>query len=257
MEMGQNGSMRRIRDWAATAPFLISFGLCLLVFDLAGRITRPFSLRAFEVVMAALQRTLMALFSICGTRIEVERSPEVRPRTGYVIISNHQSMLDIALIGGVLFSNFPKYVAKQELGRFIPSVSLNLRRGGNALIDRRDRRQSLRAIKEMAEEAQRRGVSVVIFPEGTRSRDGTLGEFKRAGSVALLEAADQLPVVPVAIDGSWRVARHNLLPVPWGSRVRMWVGAPLPRRPGDAREILERAHAEIAARLAAWAPAAG
>src|SRR5690606_12848901 len=124
-------------------PFLLAFGATLLFFDLAGRVARLFSLRAFEYVMAALQRTLTSLFLMCGTRVHVERPDSIRPRTGYAVISNHQSLFDIALLGGVLFTNFPKYVAKKELGRGIPSISLNLKHGGNALIDRTDRRQAI------------------------------------------------------------------------------------------------------------------
>lgn len=242
----------RFLAWIPTIPFLISFGLTLVFFDLVGRAVRPFSLRGFEYVMAALQRTLTSLFVICGTRLELERPPTILPHTGYVIIANHQSLFDIAIIGGHLFSNFPKYVAKKELGRGIPSISLNLKRGGNALIDRKDRRQSLRAIKEMATTAQERDVSVVIFPEGTRSRDGALGEFKRAGSVMLLRSADQLPVVPMAIDGAWRLLAHNLLPVPWGVKVRVRFGDPIPRTSDDADTVLDRAEAFINQTLATW-----
>lgn len=242
----------RILSWIPTIPFLLAFGLTLVLYDVAGRIVRPFSLRGFEYVMAALQRTLTSLFVICGTRLYLERPETVRGGTGYVIISNHQSLFDIAIIGGHLFTNFPKYVAKKELGRGIPSISLNLKRGGNTLIDRNDRRQALRAIQEMAATAQERNVSVVIFPEGTRSRDGSLGEFKRAGSVMLLRSADQLPVVPMAIDGAWRLLAHNMLPVPWGVRVRVRFGDPIPREPNDAEAMLDHAEAFIAQTLKEW-----
>jgi 1-acyl-sn-glycerol-3-phosphate acyltransferase len=244
--------MRRVRDWVFTVPFMLAFGLTLILYDIVGRIIRPFSLRGFEYVMAALQRTLMNCFRICGTRIEVERSPAVQPRTGYAIISNHQSMFDIALIGGLLFTNFPKYVAKKELGRWLPSISLNLRWGGNAIIDRKDRVQAVAAISEMTEAAQRRNVSVVIFPEGTRSRDGRLKPFRRTGSRALLEGAEQLPVVPVAVDGAWKLLRYNLKPVPFGTTVRVRFGDPIPRAPGDADEIAAKAEAWIAATLDEW-----
>jgi 1-acyl-sn-glycerol-3-phosphate acyltransferase len=244
--------MRRVLDWLFTIPFLVAFGLTLVLYDIVGRIVRPLSLRGFEYVMAALQRTLMNCFRICGTRICVERSPAIEPRTGYAIISNHQSMFDIVLIGGLLFTNFPKYVAKKELGRGLPSISLNLRRGGNALIDRKDRAQALAAISEMTKTAQRRNVSVAIFPEGTRSRDGRLKTFRRAGSQALLEGADQLPVIPVVVDGAWKLLRHNLKPVPFGTRVRVKFGDPIPRAPGDAGEVAARAEAWIAATLDEW-----
>ncbi len=242
--------MRRVLSWVTTVPFLLLFGVTLVVFDVAGRIALLFGLRPFEHVMASLQRWLMWLFLVGGVRVKVERDPAIQPNTGYAIISNHQSLLDIAMIGGVLYSNFPKYVAKAELGRRIPSISLNLKRGGNALIDRGDRVQAVRAIVEMARTAQDRGVSVVIFPEGTRSFDGTLGEFKRAGSEALLKAASELPVVPTAIDGSWRVAK--MVPVQFGSTVRIRFGAPQERQPGDAGEVLESSHRFIESTLAEW-----
>jgi len=244
--------VRRIRDWLFTIPFLIAFGITLLVFDLAGRVVRPFSLRGFEVVMAALQRTLMTLFWISGTRIHVERSALIEGQRGYAVISNHQSMFDIAVIGGLLFSNYPKYVAKKELGRWIPSISLNLRRGGNALIDRKDRSGAVHAITRMARVAQDRDVSVVIFPEGTRSRDGMLQRFKGAGTEALLAAADKLAVVPTAIDGSWRLLRNNLLPVPFGTTIKVKFGDPIRRVAGDAEAAASAAEAWIRETMASW-----
>lgn len=243
--------MKKAIDWIFTIPFLILFGLTLVVFDIAGRIARPFGLRPFEYVMAALQRTLIWVFRVPGTRLHVERHPDIEPGKGYVIVSNHQSMFDIVLIGGLLFTNFPKYVAKKELGRWIPSISLNLRWGGNAVIDRSDRRQALRAIGKMAGEAQERDVSVVIFPEGTRSRNGELREFKEAGARQLLKAASELPVVTAVVDGAWRL--HKMFPIPFGTRVRVRFGAPHLREKGeDIAEIIARARAEIADTLESW-----
>ena len=244
--------MRRIRDWVFSIPCLIAFGGSLLFYDIVGRLVRPFSLRGFEYVMAALQRTLVSTFVLTGTRVTVERDPGVRSHTGYALISNHQSMYDIVMIGGFLFSNFPKYVAKKELGRGIPSVSLNLRWGRNALIDRGSRRQAVEAIRTMAVDAQNRNVSVVIFPEGTRSRDGRLGQFKKAGAVSMLESADQLPVVPVTIDGSWKLFEKNMMPVPFGTKVRLRFGSPIERTTGDAAELVEKAEAEIGETLQRW-----
>ncbi|MEX1044367.1 MAG: lysophospholipid acyltransferase family protein [Acidimicrobiia bacterium] len=245
-------AVNRILSWIPTIPFLLAFGLALVVFDVAGRIVRPFSLRGFEYVMAALQRTLTSLFWITGTRVHIERPASIQPRTGYAVISNHQSLLDIAILGGTLFTNFPKYVAKKELGKGIPSISLNLTRGGNALIDRDDRRQAIGAIRELARTAQERNVSVVIFPEGTRSRDGSLGEFKRAGALALLREADQLPVVPMAIDGAWKMFRYNMLPVPFGTTVRVRFGDPVPRRADDGEAMLVYAERFIRATFEEW-----
>jgi 1-acyl-sn-glycerol-3-phosphate acyltransferase len=246
--------MQRACAWAATAVFLPVFITILLVFDVAQRLARLLGQRPQEYVAGALQVALVAAFRICcGTRLRVERAPSFRPWTSYIVVSNHQSMFDIPLLGSLLFSNFPKYISKRELGRWIPSVSYNLRRGGHVLIDRSEGRTAVAAIRELGARVHAGRASASIFPEGTRARHGRLGEFKRAGMVALLETAPDTPVVPVTIDGSWRLLRHNLLPVPWGARVRVHVGAPIARRRGeDPDSLISRVRDEIAATLDGW-----
>lgn len=248
---GQAHPMRLV-DWITTLPFLVSFAAILLVFDPLQRIARVFGSRPQEIVAGMLQVSLVGAFRICGTRFLVERSPLVEPKTAYIIIANHQSLFDIPILGALLFSNYPKYIAKRELGRFIPSISYNLRRGGNALIDRGDRSGATQAIRDLGEQAQRRGVSVVIYPEGTRARVGELGAFRPAGTRALLEAAPELPVVPVVIDGSWKLLRHNLLPVPFGLRIRIRIAAPVFRGEREDATLLAYARDEIDATLRRW-----
>ena len=239
-------------DWVFTLPFLVAFGATLLVFDPIQRIARLFGQRPQEVVAGCLQVALVQVFRLAGTRLDVERSPLVVPGEPYLFVANHQSMFDIPIFGAVFFSNFPKYVSKRELARWIPSISYNLRRGGNVLIDRRDREQATAAIRELGARVRARGVSAVLYPEGTRARAGKLGPFKPAGALALLEAAPEVPVVPVAIDGAWRLLRFNLLPVPFGTRVHVRVGAPIPRRPDEDRlALLNETREQIEKALAA------
>jgi 1-acyl-sn-glycerol-3-phosphate acyltransferase len=230
--------MKALRDWIFTLPFLTTFGLLLLIFDLGQRAVRPFGRRAHEYVVGALQWALVRSLGICGVRLQVERSPHIRPHTPYLIISNHQSMFDVPIFGSLFFTNFPKYVSKRSLARWIPSISYNLRRGGNALIDRGDAEQAVGAIQQLAAQVRERGVSAVIFPEGTRGRRGEMGPFRRRGTLALLDAAPETPVVPVCIDQSWRLLQHNLLPVPFGVTVHVWIGDPIARRAGEDREAL-------------------
>jgi 1-acyl-sn-glycerol-3-phosphate acyltransferase len=245
--------MQRVLDWLFTIPFLLAFGLILAVFDPMQRLARLFGQRPQEIVAGALQRSLVWAFRICGTRIEVERSPAIRPWTPYLIVANHQSMFDIPILGALLFSNFPKYISKRSLARWIPSISYNLRRGGNAIIDRGDRDQALGAIHTLGNQVRERGVSAVIYPEGTRARHGTLGEFKPKGFLELLDAAPGVEVMPVAIDNSWKLLRHNLMPVPFGTHVRVYLGQPIPRRAGeDGGALLEQARTEIDAVLRRW-----
>jgi 1-acyl-sn-glycerol-3-phosphate acyltransferase len=243
----------RVLDWIFTVPFLIAFAAVLVVFDPLQRLARLFGRRPQEVVAGWLQIALVGTFRLTGTRIEVERSPLVKPNTSYVFIANHQSLFDIPILGAVLFSNFPKYVSKRELARWIPSISYNLRHGGNAVIDRGDREQATRAIRELGAGIEERGVSAVIYPEGTRARRGELGRFRPAGTLTLLEAAPRVSVVPVTIDESWRLLRFNLWPVPFGTRIRVRIDPPIARRSDeDPSTLLNEVRQHIEKTLASW-----
>ena len=246
-------ALHAVLSWLTTLVFLPVFGLVLVVFDVAQRVAYGVGARPQEYVAGAVQWVLVRTFGICGTRVAVERAPEVRSWTPYIIVSNHQSMFDIVILGSVLFSNFPKYISKRSLGRWIPTVSFNLRVGGHVLIDRGDAPQAVAAIRELGGRVNAGRCSAMIFPEGTRARAGELGRFKPAGLLALLEEAPTTPILPVAIDESWRLLRHNYLPVPFGTRVRVHVGAPIARAADeDPTAVIERVRSEIASALARW-----
>lgn len=245
--------MKKTVDWLCTIPFLILFGLTLVIFEPIARVARLFGLRAMEVTMGVMQQALLGVFTVTGTRLEVERADGIQPRTGYIIVSNHQSLFDIPIFGGTLFSNYPKYVAKRELKRWLPAISFNLNHGGNAVIDRDDPEQARRAIRELGEAAEKRNVAVVIFPEGTRSRDGKLKKFRMGGIKELLAAAPNLPVIPATIDGAWKLLQDKLFPVPFGTRVRVRFSEPLQRLAGeDPADVIARARQSIEATLREW-----
>jgi len=238
--------MSLARDWFFSILTVTVFGLALIFYDLLGRVALLFGLRPFEWVMAWLQKSLLAIFRISGVRFKIEGLDGFEKSGGYLFISNHQSMYDIPIFGGILVRNFPKYVAKKSLASGIPAISLNLSRGGNALIDRGDRDQAMAAISEMAGVCQDRGVSAVIFPEGTRSRDGSLGEYKVGGVAALMSGAPDLVIIPTVIDGSWKVFANNMFPIPYGTRARVRFGDPIAR-------AADEDPGELTQRCAAWA----
>ncbi len=245
--------MATVRDWFFSLITVAVFGITLVVFDVAGRVALWFGLRPFEWVMAGLQSSLLVVFRISNVRFDVEGLDGFDSKGGYLFISNHQSMYDIPIFGGILTKNFPKYVAKKSLAKGIPSISLNLRRGANALIDRGDRDQAIDAIREMARECQRRNVAAVIFPEGTRSRDGSLGTYRVAGVAALMDGAPDLEIIPTVIDGSWKVFANNMFPIPFCTRVRVKFGEPIPRRSDeDPDEIVQRCRQWAVDQLAVW-----
>jgi 1-acyl-sn-glycerol-3-phosphate acyltransferase len=245
--------LARALDWIFTVPFLLAFGLSALVFDPLQRVARLFGQRPQEVMAAGVQWSIWQSLRLCGTRFAVERSPLVRSGEAYILIGNHQSMFDVAIVGGLLFRSYVKYVAKQELARGIPSISYNLRAGGNAIIDRRDREQAVREVRALGARAQAWRVAVMIYPEGTRARDGVMKEWKPVGALELLETAPKLPLVPVAIDESWKLERYRMRPVPFGTRIRVRLCDPIPRSPEEDRPaLLRQAESEIRRAVEGW-----
>ena len=123
------------------------------------------------------------------------------PRHGvYIFVSNHQSIYDIP----ILFSALPfqlRIIAKASLGLF-PVLGWHLRYTGHLLLDRA--RTGARTLTQVAC-LMKRGHSLIVFPEGTRSRDGRVGRFK--GGLFLMAVEAGLPIVPVAVIGS----RHVML----------------------------------------------
>lgn len=243
--------LRRARDWLGTVLFLSAFAIIMVGFDPIIRIACWIGPRANDYALAAIQVALVWALRLCGLRVEVEKSPRVQPHTSYIVVSNHQSMFDIPIFGWQLFTNFPKYIAKVELSRWIPSVSYELRHGGHALINRKDRDSAVKAIQQFAKQVAAKQGSVVIYPEGTRARRGHLGAFKPLGTVALLQQAPEIPIVPVCIDNSWRILEHKMLPIPWGIRLKCWIGDPIERRPDeDPYAIVTAIETQIRAALA-------
>lgn len=232
--------------------------IVMLVFDPLQRVAHLFGERPHEIVVGIFQRTLIAIMHVTGMRLAVERSPLVESHTGYVIVSNHQGMFDIPLFGALLFTNYPKYIAKHTLAKWIPSVSYNLRNGGNVLIDRGQGTEAVRAIRDMGRRVEERGVSAVIFPEGTRSVDGELLPFKEAGAATLIKAASNLSIIPVAVDGSWEFVSRRMRPIPFGTRLNVYFGEPIERsKSEDPSELLARAEKTIRATLERWRSGGG
>ncbi|MCD6580490.1 MAG: 1-acyl-sn-glycerol-3-phosphate acyltransferase [Desulfuromusa sp.] len=117
-----------------------------------------------------------------------------------IYVSNHQSNFDIPIIFAGLPIQF-RWMAKQELFR-VPLFGLAMKRSGIIPIDRSNQRKTMHSIISAAQRIKD-GASVVIFPEGTRTPDGQLQKFKKGA--LLIAAKAQVPVVPIAIHGSYQI----------------------------------------------------
>ena len=126
---------------------------------------------------------------LLGTTYTFKNKERIPKGVPIIFVSNHQSLYDIVGIIWYLRRFHAKFVSKKELGKGIPSVSYNLRHGGSILIDRKDPKQAIPLIKELSEYIETNKRSAVIFPEGTRSKDGKPKEFAQSGLKILCKYA--------------------------------------------------------------------
>lgn len=140
------------------------------------------------------------ILNVTGSNITVHNSDRIPKDQNVVFISNHQSDFDILLFMGSIPKN-TGFVAKIELAK-IPLLSKWMHNIHCVFMDRADLKQSLKTITEAISLAKS-GYSLVIFPEGTRSKSDKLGEFK-AGSFKIATKS-KVPIVPITLDGSHKV----------------------------------------------------
>ncbi|MFP4441840.1 MAG: lysophospholipid acyltransferase family protein [Spirochaetia bacterium] len=144
------------------------------------------------------------------TGIKVEASKNLRNKLPdmFLLVSNHQSLADIVLLMSEFRRHSVRFVAKKSLGKWFPAVSQTLRMQRHALINRKsDFYDALNKIKILAKQAKP-GICPVLFPEGTRSRSGELGEFY-TGAFKQILRTKPMPVVCVALDGVYKIAALN------------------------------------------------
>lgn len=155
-----------------------------------------------------------------------------------IIVANHQSLYDIIPIIWFMRKWHPKFVSKKELGKGIPSVSYNLRHGGSVLIDRKDSKQALSEIKKMGEYIEKHKRSTVIFPEGTRSKNGVPKKFSESGLKILCKYAPSAYIVPISINNSWKMNRYGQFPMGLGVKITHTIHDAFPVKEMPFEEIM-------------------
>ena len=155
-----------------------------------------------------------------GVHVDVAGLERLVPGRTYLFVANHQSIYDIP----ILFWSLPfqlRIIAKESLGRF-PFLGWHLRRTGHMLVDRR--RPDRAAVFSWAAGLSSKGLSLIVFPEGTRSRSGCVGRFKGGSFYLALEAG--VPVVPLSLVGSRHIMLKGRLAT-YPGRVRLIVHDPI------------------------------
>jgi 1-acyl-sn-glycerol-3-phosphate acyltransferase len=200
-------------DWLGTSTSVSGVFLSLFVHDLAQRVAIRFGAHPHQRAVSSMARWINRSSRLTGAHHAIRGLEHVDPKQNYVVVMNHQSLLDISMASDFLEVLEPRYVSKIELARGIPGVSYNLRCGGSALIDRKDPAQAHAVIADMGRRVREEHLTAVIFPEGTRSKTGAMKPFKPGGLRTLLEHARGVPVLPVTSYGGSRMFSKGLTPV--------------------------------------------
>lgn len=169
---------------------------------------------------------IMRCTHFIGTRYSITYPKNMPEKGPLIIVTNHQSLYDIPPIIWYFRKYHPKFVSKKELGKGIPSVSFNLRHGGSVLIDRKDRKQAGEELVKLGRYIQETGRSAVIFPEGTRSRNGEPKPFRTLGLKVLIKHAPNAQLLPITINNSWKMFRYGKFPNGIGNHISFTVHEP-------------------------------
>ena len=155
-------------------------------------------------------------------KAEISGKENIKPGTAYLVASNHQSHLDIP----VLVYNLPlrlTFLAKRELFK-IPFFGWGMQAAGILKIDRSNRSKAIQTLKDAERIIVEKKFSVMAFPEGTRSSDGNIHEFKKGSFVMAINTG--LPVLPVSIKGTYDILPKNRIKIRPG-KVRVKIHKPI------------------------------
>ncbi len=174
---------------------------------------------------------------LSGSKVKIIGEENLIHDRGVVYASNHQGNFDIFLLNGYLKTLF-SWISKEVYFR-VPILGWAMKRTGYISIDRENPRDAMKSIN-LAVDKIKSGTSVVIFPEGTRSLDGEIHEFKR-GSL-LIATKSNAPIIPITIVGSYNVKRKGSVKIN-PSHIKLIIDKPIETKDmskSEQKEVLER-----------------
>lgn len=172
-----------------------------------------------------------------GIRLQVSGLENLSPKEAYILVSNHASILDIPAI--ISACPFPvRFLAKRSLIWF-PIFGWFLYLAEHILIDRESAQSALKSLKKAASILKKR-ISIIVFPEGTRTPDGKVKEFKRGAF--LLAQHSKFPIIPISIGGSFQMLpRHGWCF--WPGSIYIHMDKPIPTKsltPSEAKNLMDK-----------------
>lgn len=233
--------MQKILAYPLSVIYYLLLGLTLVIFHVIQWICfNLFGYSAHKKSVDLLCFFLVANTYVLGTRYRIKNVDKLPTDVPLIIAANHQSFYDITTMGWFMRKVHPKFISKIELGKGIPSISFYLRNGGSVLIDRKDPRQSLSKIREIAEYIETNKRSAIIFPEGTRSTTGEPKPFAESGLKILCKYAPSAYIVPVTINNSWKMTRWGSFPLGIGNRIELTAHTPIAVQDMPFNELFDK-----------------
>src|SRR5262249_30751294 len=184
--------------------------------------------------------------ALVGVRVEVKGVERLDPKQPYVFTPNHQSLIEVPLFVTYLGRN-PAYLAKKEIFKY-PIFGYGIGLMGVVPVDRSNTQAAVKSA-QAATENLRRGKSYVVYPEGTRSRDGRLLPFEKGAFIMAIDAG--VPIVPVTISGATKIMPKGEVKI-FPSTVRITVHEPISAErysKENVSELMNLARAKILSTL--------
>jgi 1-acyl-sn-glycerol-3-phosphate acyltransferase len=238
--------MKKILAYPLSIIFYLIFILLLLIFhpiqvigyNLIGYRAQK---KAVDILNFFLVHNMLVLF--CRPTFHgFEKLPLNRP---LIIVANHQSMFDISPVVWGFRKHHAKFISKKELGKNLPSISYNLRKGGSVLIDRENGTQAIKEIYRLGSLLEQKNYSACLYPEGTRSKTGEVKRFRLGGFKTLLNAAPSALIVPFVIDGNYKLNKYGKFPLNIGLRLKYTVLEPIEREDHSEEVLLQKVENNI------------
>lgn len=191
---------------------------------------------------AYARRWARRILKISGIQVIVEGADHLQKHETYVFVANHSSLFDIPVLQATIENDF-RIIYKKELEK-IPVFGYGLKKSPYIGIVREDPRKSMKSM-ELAIESIQKGSSVLVFPEGTRSKDGNLSEPKRGAFI--IAAKSHKPIVPVAIKGTYEILSQGISGIR-PRQVKVKIGKPIrviPQTRSDESDLMARTWEEV------------
>lgn len=219
--------MRKLFGYILSPLFYIGFGVSLLIFHPLQWLALKIGYSAHKKVVDTLNFFLHYCQLFLFNSVSFKQNDSLPLGVPIVFVANHQSMYDIPAMIWHLRKYSPKFISKIELTKGIPSISINLKYGGGANIDRKDGKQAIMEIAGLGKRMKENNWGAVIFPEGTRAKDGKVKTFQVGGIATLLKRCPHALIVPVAIENSWKIVRSGTYPLNTGLSLKWTVLNPI------------------------------